>query len=109
MAKTIYKYTIDVENLDPIKTAKIYKILHVAENPKSREHGPNLGRYIDVWALVDPTLNQTTDFNVHGTGHPIAPGGVYCGTVVMSNIGLVWHVFIPYDNLDGLPYMEAVR
>lgn len=45
-----------------------------------------------LWAEVDPDeAMEPRYFQVHGTGHPVANGGVFVGTAVGNHF--VWHIY----------------
>lgn len=91
--KTIYKYQLQIKDVQLLELPTNYRILSVKE-----QNGD-----LYLWAIVDTDAEGKTSIQIEifGTGNPIdAPDRflfdeddyVYLNTVVMSN-GLVWHVF----------------
>jgi hypothetical protein len=83
----IWKFPLDVNDLQTISMPHNAQILHVA----SQSNQPNL------WALVDenaPTVDARR-FVTYGTGHPMPDDnyGHYVGTYQMHGGQLVFHVF----------------
>lgn len=90
MSKTIYKYTIPVRDACEVSMPEFAKLLHL-----DYQGDPS---NLCVWAEVDPTLATVKRFfYVRGTGHPlgdqIEKDGRYVGTVLVKEMGLVWHVY----------------
>ena len=88
--ETIYKYKLEITDLQLIEVTGFIKVLKVDEQ--------NGGLYI--WCLIntEDKLPEKVDIRIFGTGHnilvsPSIRKETYIDTVIMSN-GLVWHVFI---------------
>jgi len=81
----IYKYPIEITDLQGIELPEGYQILKVAEQDGG----------LFVWVKVDTDAKLIKrPFVVVGTGHELDMYGfLHLDSVVMSN-GLVWHVFI---------------
>ena len=86
---TIWKFDVPIEDFSEIKMSKGARILSVADQGEE----PN----IRLWALVDPEAEtESKFFRVIGTGNPIYGDTEtlkFIGTVVVEQLGLVWHVF----------------
>jgi hypothetical protein len=97
---TIYKYPLSPGNPITVEMPKYARILAVG----AQGDGPV------IWALVDPTPEETRTFYVYGTGHNAyeAPDLTYIGTC-QTDSGLVWHVFEkPVERNVGEMLMEMV-
>jgi len=84
--KTIYKYTLPVQDYAVVRIPEGHQTLSVA-----LQHDQ-----ICVWALVDTSeAPRGVAFRIAGTGHPLgdADGWIFRGTVLMMNGTLVFHVF----------------
>ena len=87
--KTIYKYQIDLQNLDKIFEVPLDRFLTA-----QLQYGS-----IMVWAAIDTNLpKQKIKFDVYGTGDPQADttGKNYLGTVQCLSGNIVLHVFWSY-------------
>lgn len=90
--KKIFKYRLDVTDVQKITLPALSDILSVQE-----QYG-----YLSLWALVDPDEKEMIDYDIliFGTGHPIE-GSVFeddypwfLGTVQFFNGEQVYHVFM---------------
>lgn len=86
MNKTIWKFTLELTDIQPLFMPEKAEILTV-QNQDNR---------ICLWAIVNPELpSEERSFEVHGTGHSIyydmGMDRKYIGTAQMG--ALVWHVF----------------
>ena len=85
--KTIYKYTIPVEDNFSLELPKGAEILTVQE-----QHGSP-----QIWALVNPdtSFTETRNFRLAGTGHLIEEkeGLEYIGTFQLSDGAFIGHLF----------------
>ena len=89
--KTIYKYTIPIRDDCQVSMPMGAKLLHV---DYQGVHDAELC----LWAEVDPAVATVTRFfQVRGTGHRLGElielDGRYVGTVLIRELGLVWHVY----------------
>ena len=85
MPKTIYKYTIPVEDSPKIEMPVGAKVLHV-----------NVQRGVPcIWVEVDPSNEiETREFQVYGTGHMIPDNsGTYLGTFMVDDGNYVFHIY----------------
>lgn len=82
--KTIYKYELDITDVQVIRPPAAAHFLEVAFQQDK----------LFVWALVNTDYKpHDRVIKIYGTGNPIESGtGLYIGTVHAPN-GLVWHVF----------------
>lgn len=88
MKKTIWKFTLEVKDIQTLDMPKGAEILTVQFQ---ETHG-------QLWALVDPEAEiEERDIEIFGTGNPIhCDMGLtrqYIGTYQMHGGNLVWHVF----------------
>jgi hypothetical protein len=84
MSKAIYKYQLNIHDIQTVCLPKGAKIIHIAE-----QFG-FLCLWAEVWEDAD---DCEIDIMVRGTGHTFTGHENYhLGTVLMSN-GLVWHVY----------------
>lgn len=81
----IYKYQLEIEDMQNIKMCKVVKFLNVKV----------VDDRITFWALVDEnTIERVYTFALIGTGNPILDDPYemnYIGTVLLNS--WVWHVF----------------
>lgn len=86
--RTIYRYSLDVEDVQAINVPSIFKPLHVG----------HVGGRLFLWAEVEfldfpDAVACRRLINIYGTGNPrTGKDKVYIGTVQMP-CGLVWHVY----------------
>jgi len=81
--RVIYKYTLDQARM----------ILSMPRGAIVLSVGVQNG-VICLWVLVEPLAEFTQRaFRWYGTGQPIDEYGRYIGTVQVSGLGFVWHVF----------------
>lgn len=85
MSKTIYKYPLEVADVQDVMLPDGAQILSVAMQ----------GQTLCLWAMVDTDLQlKRRRIVVYGTGHPFGDANqVFIGTVLMDGGSLVWHVF----------------
>lgn len=90
MAKTIFKYTLQITGLQTIAMPKNSEILCVQEQ---RNEG-------HLWAIVDENMPlEDRIFEIIGTGHPLEDNSdpelirSYVGTFQVNGGQFVWHVF----------------
>ena len=84
--KTIYKYTLDIDDTQVISLPHDATLLSVGE-----QNG-----HLQLWAELDPTaavINRR--IRIFGTGHPVDEDIElrFIGTVITMDGRLVWHVF----------------
>ncbi len=83
--KTIWKYTIPIEDEFKLKIPVGYEVLYIGSQ----------GTEVCLWALVETDNEQIEQtFRVFGTGHTIKHEGKdlkYIGTAQLMHY--VWHVF----------------
>lgn len=81
--KSIYKYIIEITDVQSVKLAEDAKILAV---------GNQFGSLV-LWAQVDTeSKTKNRKILIFGTGNPFnAINPVYVGTVQMGNF--VWHIY----------------
>lgn len=90
--KTIYKYSLPVARENVQVTMPMgAKLLHLDYHTKEPD-------VLCIWAEVDPAVATVTRFfQVRGTGHRLGElielDGRYVGTVLIRELGLVWHVY----------------
>lgn len=81
---TVWKFALQLADLQSISMPSGAKILHVAD-----QHG-----VVCMWALVDPSADRVTrTFTVIGTGHIAPSSGEYIGSALAHGGALTWHVF----------------
>lgn len=82
--KTIYKYQIEIADMQVIKMPAGWEIISIQ----------NQNDILTAWAIVDPEKKDVeVCFAIYGTGHPMRNiNQSHIATVQMDN-GLVWHVF----------------
>ena len=81
--KTVWKYRLDLlDGQQVIKMPKGAQVLSV----DMQHDQPTLWAEVDSEAPMEPRY-----FQVHGTGHPIANGGVFVGSAV--GVPFVWHIY----------------
>jgi hypothetical protein len=100
--KTIYKYTLNIEDEPILLLPAGAQILSV--NSQETRNGEKLF----LWALVDPETKETGRyFRIYGTGHPIDEADLsrlrFIGTVSMRGGALIWHVFENVLPMDTFP------
>lgn len=88
MNKQVWKFDLQLVDMQPIKMPEDAEILSVQEQ----------GGILRIWALVNPdNKKEVRDFEVFGTGHNIYYDmGVerkYIATVIEKDRPLVWHIF----------------
>jgi len=88
MQKTaIWKFHLAIINLQTIQMPKGARILSVQAQRNQ----------VCLWAMVNPDPeipSQTTEIEMHGTGHIFTEGNLkFIGTVLTENGNFVWHVF----------------
>jgi hypothetical protein len=86
VAKTIWKFTIQLVDKQVISVPKGTVIRHVAE-----QNG-----LVCLWGEVDPDTKVYDDRTVciYGTGHPLPDNpGEYIGSVMIRNGTLVFHIY----------------
>ena len=88
MTRRIYKYTLEVTDVQDIQLPVDAQILTV-----QTQHGAP-----QLWAIVDADSKRTRTRRlvIHGTGHPVhehADIGCYLGTFQLHDGRLVFHVF----------------
>lgn len=88
MKKVIYKYTLEIADLQEIRMPQGARVLSAKEQ---------YGKLV-IWALCDTSQpERNKNIQIIGTGNPIEYNVSehdwhFVDTVLMSN-GLVWHVF----------------
>lgn len=83
--KTIWKYQLALtDGQQVLAMPKGARILHLGY----QNQVPTLWAEVDSEADKEPRY-----FQIHGTGHPVANGGTYLGTVQASSSIFVWHVY----------------
>ena len=84
-ARTIWKWTLAVTDLQALDMPKGAKILSIQTQ----------GQMPQLWAYIDPTEpREARTIRIIGTGHPIPEHpGDYIGTFQMGGGALVFHVF----------------
>lgn len=81
--RRIFRYEVPVD--DEWHTLDLSgDVLHVASR--------NSADVVEVWAYHDSNHNRKRRFRVFGTGQPVPDGATYCGTSLIQNIPLVWHL-----------------
>lgn len=92
--RTIWKFSLDIANVQTITIPKNHRYLHVGEQDEKPA----------IWAEVDSLDNTVTKtIYIFGTGHNmdgrnrelLVPTNGYIGTAQMKN-GLVWHIYEGY-------------
>lgn len=83
--KTIYKYQLDVTDVQTLHIPKNSKILNI----QTQREIPC------IWALVDTNEKiEDRKIKIYGTGHECGPGREeYIGSFQLENGALVFHVF----------------
>ena len=85
MSRTVWKYTIDIQDKVEFTMPAGSTVIHVAPCGTSP-------MAIDLWFDADPARDlEWRTFHVHGTGHPIAIDSWHVGSVIMHPF--VWHVY----------------
>lgn len=86
MTKKIYKYPLEVEDIQSIKMPEGAQVLCV----QVQNNIPCVWAVVDVEAPLEERV-----FYTHGTGHRILDhNATYLGTYQLYNGGLVFHVFV---------------
>ena len=91
---TIYKYELEIRDLQVLKIPYGYKIISIQQQDDN----------ICMWVIVDPACKDVqVIIRCFGTGHNLEPSFSleYLGTVVLTNPGIesevisssVWHFF----------------
>lgn len=91
---TVWKFDLNRGD-ERIKMPRGAALLHVGVQMIEVRERTRSGRWEQpcVWALVDPDQPKVDrGLVIHGTGHPVYPGGNYVGTFHMEG-SLVFHVF----------------
>lgn len=89
MAKTIYKYLLDVTDRQTIMLPKGYKVLSIQPQKDA----------LRLWAKIDTNIQEESplDIIIIGTGRPL-PDDIdiydHFTTIEMCGGNLVWHIFI---------------
>jgi len=85
MKKSIWKFNFPIRDEFQLQMPKGAEILSV----QIQHEKPTL------WAICDTeSKNETRNFSIYGTGHPINPNGKkFIATFQMANGSLVWHLF----------------
>lgn len=88
MTKTIYKFPLDIKDIQTIEMPDGAEILTVQVQKGT----------LNMWALLDVEKPLTERvFEVFGTGHPVyCDMGInrkYIGTAQTMGDNLVWHIF----------------
>ena len=88
MAKTIWKFPLEITDEQSVEMPKGAQLLSVAMQG---------GSDCCLWALVDPSdIRESRKVNIYGTGHPLPDDpGRHIGTFVMHDGLLVFHAFDP--------------
>ena len=84
--KTIYKYTLNIEDTQVVALPPDATLLSVGE-----QNGQ-----LQLWAMLDSTAAVITrHIRIFGTGHPVNEDTKlsFIGTVITMDGRLVWHVF----------------
>ncbi len=87
--KTVWKYTLLIEDEQTITVPRGSEILHVANQFADYQN------QIEIWLRVpvaDDVEMVQRRIRIAGTGHPVADWP-HVGTVITLNGQLVWHVF----------------
>lgn len=85
MSRTIWKYPLEVTDIQKIRIPLARKYLFVAEQYDR----------ITLWAEVDAAARIITEkIVIHGTGHPVEKDEYYIGTCMQAGGQLVWHVYV---------------
>lgn len=90
--KTIYKYTLNVEDEPVLLMPEGAQILSV--NTQLIRGTETLC----LWALVNPEgREEARYFRIYGTGNPVNVSGLanskFLGTVSMREGAMIWHIF----------------
>lgn len=97
--RTIYKYPIEVTDVQHIEMNEGARILSV----QTQQGRPCL------WALVDTSKpKRKVEIHVHGTGHENTLDFHYIGTFQLHQGALVFHVFAG-QTLDSAPTLTGGR
>lgn len=85
MTKRIFKYVLDIEDVQTVELPEGAEILSV--------HNQN--ELLCLWALCNPDApKEARTIHIFGTGNPVCDNpGRFIGTVLMWHGQLVWHVF----------------
>lgn len=92
--KRVYKYQLEVTDLQVQELREGYKILHVASQHDT----------LCIWVEVDTQAPpEMVRFLIVGTGHAFPPAGEfeYVGTALMLNGNLVWHLYVQVEGKQG--------
>jgi len=84
--RTVYKYPLELADVQDVRLPRASEILHVAE-----QHGS-----LFLWAWVNTSEpHESVTIAICGTGHPTPEPheARHIGSVVMTGGHLVWHVF----------------
>lgn len=80
----VFKYDCPIDDDVSIDMPKNARVLSVQTQ----------GGLPRIWALVNPELPvETRRFHWRGTGHTVADGDVYIGTIQLADGQLVFHLF----------------
>lgn len=82
--KTIFKYPIEITNIQEVKLPVGFKVIHVGLDPNNTSC---------IWCEVDTNkelIRQTV--YVVGTGHKLPPDAYHVGSFLQRVF--VWHVYI---------------
>jgi hypothetical protein len=86
--KTIWRYTLSVQDINNISIPANGRILYVGS---TNDQNPVL------WIEVDTkVVEEIRYFRIYGTGHPHLEDDIarkYVGTVIVNRGNLVWHVY----------------
>lgn len=87
MAKTIWKFPLEITDEQSIDMPRGAQLLNVAIQ----------GAHCCLWAMVDPSkIREGRKVNIYGTGHALPDDpGRYIGTFMISGDVLVFHAFDP--------------